>query len=153
MANTFTQLRVQIVFAVLGRENMVKETHRLEVEKYITGVIQKRNHKMLAIYCMPDHLHMFIGLHPGQSISKLVEEVKRTSQKFINSQKWMAFKFQWQRGYGAFSYSKSHTDSVVKYILNQPEHHKKKTFKEEYQEMLHKLDIKYNQEYLFEFYD
>ena len=102
---------------------------------------------------MPDHLHMFIGLHPGQSISKLVEEVKRTSQKFINSQKWMAFKFQWQRGYGAFSYSKSHTDSVVKYILNQPEHHKKKTFKEEYQEMLHKLDIKYNQEYLFEFYD
>ena len=153
MANTFTQLRVQIVFAVLGRENMVKETHRLEVEKYITGVIQKRNHKMLAIYCMPDHLHMFIGLHPGQSISKLVEEVKRTSQKFINSQKWMAFKFQWQRGYGAFSYSKSHTDSVVKYILNQPEHHKKKTFKQEYQEMLHKLDIKYNQEYLFEFYD
>jgi len=153
MANTYTQLRIQIVFAVNGKEKMIPSKYREEVEKYITTTIQNRNHKLLAIYCMPDHIHIFIGLNPVQSISKLVEEIKKASQKFINSKPWMPFSFEWQRGYGAFSYSKSQTDAVVKYILNQEEHHKKKTFKEEYLDLLRKLDIDFEEKYLFEFYN
>lgn len=153
MANTYTQLRIQLVFAVQGREKLIPKDHRMEVEKYITGLIQKRMHKLLAIYCMPDHIHIFIGLHPAQSISKLVEEVKISSRKFIKKQPWMPFDFAWQRGYGAFSYSKSQTDAVVRYVLNQETHHQKKTFREEYLEILRKLDIDFEEQYLFEFYE
>ena len=153
MPNTFTQLRVQIIFAVQGREKLIPKQHRERVEKYITGIIQKRHHKLLAIFCMPDHLHILIGLHPAQSISKLVEETKKASRNFIKEQSWMPFDFEWQKGYGAFSYSKSQTDAVVKYILNQEEHHKKRTFREEYLDILNKLDIKFEEKYLFEFYD
>ncbi len=152
MANTYTQLKIHLVFAVMGRENMIPETHHTEVEKYITGIVQNRQHKMLAIYCMPDHIHIFIGLHPAQSISKLVEEIKKASQTYINQQPWMPFNFKWQRGYGAFSYSKSQTNAVVKYILNQPKHHKKKSFRDEYLEMLRKFDVDFDEKYLFEFY-
>ncbi len=153
MANTYTQLRIQIVFAVKGREKMVSKVYKDQVEKYITGVIQNRAHKLLAIYCMPDHIHILAGWHPAQSISKLVEEIKKSSKTFINNQPWMPFNFEWQRGYGAFSYSKSQTDTVVKYILNQEEHHRKKTFREEYIDMLTDAEIDFDEKYLFEFYD
>jgi len=153
MADTYTQLRVHIVFSVFGRDNLIQKQHRQEVEKYITGLIQKRRHKLLAIYCMPDHIHIFLGWHPAQSISVLVEQTKKLSKAFINDKQWMKFRFDWQRGYGAFSYSKSQTDAVVKYILNQEQHHKKRTFKEEYLDLLNKFEIDYKEEYLFEFYE
>jgi len=153
MANTYTQIRIQLVFATEGRNNMIPKNHKDQVEKYINGILEKRKHKLLAIYCMPDHIHILIGLHPEQSISQLVEQTKKISKRFINEQEWMPFDFQWQRGYGAFSYSKSQTDQVVKYILNQEEHHKSKTFKEEYLDMLRKAEIDFDTRYLFEFYE
>ncbi len=153
MANTFTQLRTHIIFAVKKRESMIPKQHREQVQKYITGLIQKRKHKLLAIFCMPDHIHIFIGQQPAQSISDLVEEIKTASTKFIKKQKWMPFVFAWQRGYGAFSHSKSQTDIVVNYVLNQEEHHKKKTFREEYISILEKLEVEFEEKYLFEFYD
>jgi len=153
MANTYTQIRIQLVFATEGRNNMIPKNHKDQVEKYINGILEKRKHKLLAIYCMPDHIHILIGLHPEQSISQLVEQTKKISKRFINEQEWMPFDFQWQRGYGAFSYSKSQTDQVVTYILNQEEHHKSKTFKEEYLDMLRKVEIDFDTRYLFEFYE
>jgi len=132
---------------------MIPKEHKDQVEKYFTGLVQKRKHKMLAIYCMPDHIHIFIGWHPAQSISDLVEQVKTASCKFIKKQSWMPFDFAWQGGYGGFSYSKSQTDAVVKYVLNQEHHHKKRTFREEYLEFLEKFEIEYDEKYLFEFYD
>jgi len=153
MANTYTQLYIQIVFAVKGKEHMIPKAHKEDVHRYMTGVIQQRKHKLLAIHCMPDHVHIFIGYHPPQAIPDLVNDIKTTSTKFIKKQPWMPFAFSWQVGYGAFSYSRSHIDAVVKYILNQEEHHKKRTFKEEYLDMLQKFDVDYNEQYLFEFYD
>jgi REP element-mobilizing transposase RayT len=150
MANTFTQLYIQVVFAVQGRQNLISKQHKEELHKYITGIVQKRNHKMLAVNCMPDHTHIFIGIKPVQSISDLVRDIKTNSSTFITDKKIVKSKFNWQEGYGAFSYSHSHIDSVVKYVLNQEEHHRKKTFKEEYLEFLQKFDIEYDPKYLFE---
>jgi len=153
MANAYTQIYLQLVFVVEGRENMIPKAHRASVEKYITGVVQKRKHKMLAISCMPDHTHLFIGYNPAQALPDLVSETKTAATKFIKKQPWMPFAFSWQRGYGGFSYSRSHIDAVVKYILNQEEHHKKRTFREEYLDMLEKFEVAYDDRYLFEFYD
>ena len=142
MANTFTQLYVQLVFAPKGREKLIPQQYKELVQQYITGVIQdkRRNHKLLAINCMSDHIHIFIGLHPSQSISDLVSIIKTSSSKFIKRQEWMPFEFGWQDGYGAFTYSRSHIDAVVQYIANQEEHHKKRTFKEEYIDFLNKFE-------------
>jgi len=153
MANTYTQLYIQMVFAVKGREHLIPKEYKEDVHRYITGVIQQRKHKLLAIHCMPDHAHVFIGYHPTQTLRDLVSEIKTASTKYIKKQPWMPFDFSWQVGYSAFSYSRSHIDKVVKYILNQEEHHKKRTFKEEYLDMLQKFDIDYNEQYVFEFYD
>ncbi len=153
MANTYTQLYIQIIFAVKGRQNLIPQKHKADVYRYITGVIQKRKHKLLAINGMQDHIHIFLGWHPSQSISDLVNNIKTASTKHIKEQDWMPFAFSWQIGYGAFSYSRSHIDAVVKYILNQEEHHKKRTFREEYLDFLNKFDIPFEEQYLFEFYD
>ncbi len=153
MPNTYTQLLTQLVFAVKGRQNMIMEPERNEIEKYICGTASNKKHKPLAIYCMPDHMHFLIGLNPNQSISDFVKEIKISSNNFINDNHLTNQKFAWQEGYGAFSYSRSAIDSVVKYILNQKEHHKKKTFKQEYIEFLKKFEIEYDEKYLFEFYD
>ena len=153
MANTYTQLYIQIVFSVKGREHMIPKQYKDDVYKYVTGVIQQRKHKLLAINGMPDHVHIFIGLHPSQSLSDLVEETKTAATKYIKKQSWMKYDFSWQRGFGAFSYSRSHIDRVVKYIANQEEHHKKRTFREEYLDMLQKFDIEYDERYVFEFFD
>lgn len=153
MANTYTQLYVQFVFSVKGRENLIKEKFRDELEKVICGIINKHNCKTYAIYCNPDHTHIFVGLHPTISVSKLMEQVKSGSSNWLNEKKYIKGKFSWQDGYGAFTYSKSHIDSVVKYILNQPEHHKKQSFREEYLNFLNKFDVDYDPKYLFEWDD
>jgi putative transposase len=150
MANTFTQLYIQFVFAVQGRANLIPKQHKEELHKYISGIVKERKHKMLAINCMPDHTHIFIGMKPIQSISDLMRDIKTNSSIFISDKKFVRGKFHWQEGYGAFSYSHSHIDSVVKYVLNQEEHHRKKTFKEEYLEFLKKFEIEYDDRYLFE---
>ncbi len=153
MANTYTQLYIQYVFAVKGRENMIPKVHKEQVHQYMTGVLTKRKHKMLKVNCMPDHCYLFVGQHPAQSFSDLAEDVKIASSKFIKKQKWMPFNFAWQKGFGAFSYSRSHIDAVIKYIDNQEEHHKKRSFREEYLDLLNKFDVAYEDQYLFDFYD
>ncbi|MEO8239516.1 MAG: IS200/IS605 family transposase [Flavobacterium sp.] len=150
MANTYSQIYVQIVFAVKGRENLIKKENREELHKFITGIISNRGQKLLAIFAMPDHVHILIGMKPNLSISDLVRDIKAGSSKFINDNKWINIKFNWQEGYGAFSYSKSHLDNVIKYILNQEENHKKQTFKEEYLSFLEKFEIEYDEKYLFD---
>ena len=153
MANTYSQLYVQIVFAVKGRENVITEKNRMELEKYICGIINNKKSKPLSIYCNPDHLHVLIGFHPAISVSDITRDIKANSSRFINDKKLIKGKFQWQDGFGAFTYSKSQIDAVAKYILNQPIHHKKNTFKKEYLEMLSKSEIEYDERYLFEWYD
>ena len=153
MANTYTQLYIQIVFSVKGRENLIKESFRDELEKIICGIISKQNCKTYAIYCNPDHTHLFVGIHPTISVSKLMEQVKTGSSNWLNSKQYIVGKFSWQDGYGAFSYSKSHIDKVVKYVLNQSEHHKKQSFRDEYMSFLNKFEMDYDPKYLFEWYE
>lgn len=150
MANTYSQIYIQIVFAVKGRENLISKENREELHKFITGIVSNRDQKLLAIFAMPDHVHIFLGMKPSISISDLVRDIKAGSSKFINDSKWINRKFNWQEGFGAFSYSRSHIDNVVKYILNQEEHHNKKTFREEYLDFLEKFEIEYDQKYVFE---
>ncbi len=153
MANTYTQVYVQIIFAVQGRYNLISGKIREKVEKYICGIVSNKHSKPLAIYCNPDHTHILIGLHPSVSISDMARDIKANSSRWINEQKWIPGKFRWQEGFGAFTYSKSQIDAVVNYILNQPEHHKKRTFKEEYVEFLKKFEIEYDEQYLFTWVD
>jgi len=153
MANTYTQLYIQIVLTVKGRQNILPEKHKEEIHKYITGVIQNRNHKLTGINSVPDHIHIFIGYKPSQSLPELVRDIKANSSKFINENHWIAGKFEWQSGYGAFSYLHSHIERVIKYIANQEEHHKKSSFREEYLKLLHKFDIQYDDKYLFNWID
>ncbi len=150
MANTYTQIYIQIVFSVKGRESLILKQHQEALHKYITGIVQNRDQKLLAVFCMPDHTHLLVGMKSAISLSDLVRDVKAGSSKFINDNRWIAGKFNWQEGFGAFSYSKSQIDTVVKYILNQEKHHKTKTFKEEYIEFLKKFEIDYNEKYLFD---
>jgi len=153
MANTYTQLYVQFVFSVKGRENLIKEKFRDELEKVMCGIVTEHKSKTYVIYCNPDHTHIFVGLHPTISVSKLIEQVKSGSSNWLNEKKYIAGKFSWQDGYGAFTYSKSQIDNVVKYILNQSEHHKKQSFREEYLSFLNKFEIDYDSKYLFDWYN
>jgi len=153
MANTYTQLYIQFVFAVKGRENLIKESFRDELEKVMCGIISNHKCKTYAIYCNTDHTHLFIGMHPTIAPSQLMEQVKSGSSNRLNEKKFIPGKFYWQDGYGAFTYSKSHIDKVVKYVLNQPEHHKKQSFKDEYLSFLKNFDLDYDPKYLFEWYD
>lgn len=151
MANTFSQIYLQFVFAVKHRESLIARKHKEELHKYITGLVQNRKCKMLAVHCMPDHAHLFVGWKPTILISDFVKEIKVESNEFINDKKWTNGKLGWQEGYGIFSYSHSHIDAVVKYILNQEIHHQRKSFKQEYQDFLKKFDIPYEEKYLFKF--
>ena len=153
MPNTYSQLYIQIVFAVKGRQNFIIEPYREELQKYITGIVQKLDQKMYAIYCMPDHTHLLVSMKPDLAISDLTGKVKSNSSSWLKKRFTSLSSFAWQEGFGAFSYSKSQAHNVVNYILNQPEHHKKKTFKQEYIEFLEKFEIDYDEKYLFEFYD
>ncbi|NCS90604.1 MAG: transposase [Ignavibacteria bacterium CG1_02_37_35] len=150
MAGTFSQIYIQVVFAVKGRENLIREHWKDELHKYISGIIKGKVQKSIIVNGMPDHIHAFIGLRPAMAISDLVRDIKNNSSNFINDKKYVQGKFSWQEGYGAFSYSHSHIDRVYNYILNQEAHHKKKSFKEEYFDLLKKFEIDYNEKYLFE---
>jgi putative transposase len=150
MPGTFSQIYIQVVFAVRGRDSLIDLSWEEELYKYITGIVQNKEQKMLAINGMPDHIHFLIGLKPSCCLSELVREVKKSSNDFINDKKLCKHKFYWQEGYGAFSYSHSNLSNVITYIMNQKEHHQKKSFKEEYVDFLNKFEIAHKQEYLFE---
>ncbi|HRN42886.1 MAG TPA: IS200/IS605 family transposase [Vicingus sp.] len=149
--STYSQLYIQVVFAVKNRQALIKEDWEERLYQYITGIVQSKGQKMLAINGVSNHIHIFINIKPSCSIADLVREIKKSSNKFINENKFTPFKFQWQEGYGVFSYSHSHIDRVAKYVMNQKEHHRKKTFKEEYMEMLQKMNVDYDNKYLFDF--
>jgi len=149
MANTYTQIYIQIVFAVENRISLITDQWREQLHKYITGIIQNHSHKLIAINSMADHIHIFIGMKPIQALSDLLQDIKEYSSKWINANKFVMGHFNWQAGYGAFSYSHSHIDSVVKYIQNQKRHHQKKTFKQEYIEFLDKFHVEYDDRYIF----
>jgi putative transposase len=151
MANSFSQIYLQFVFAVQNRQSLITKEHKEELHKYVTALVQNRKAKMLAINCMPDHIHLFVGFKPTILISDFVKEIKVESNEFINNKKWLKGKFNWQEGYGVFSYSHSHIDAVVKYVLNQEAHHQKKTFKQEYLELLEKFEIPFEERFLFDF--
>ena len=153
MANTYTQIYVQIVFAVKGIKNLIAETHRDDIEKYICGIINNNKSKPLAIYCNPDHIQVLIGMNPSLSISDLVRDIKANSSRWINKNHWISDEFRWQDGYGAFTYSKSQLDKIITYILRQPEHHQKLSFKQEYLEFLKIYEIEFEERYLFEWYE
>jgi REP element-mobilizing transposase RayT len=149
MANTYTQLYIHCVFAVKYRASMLQAPWDEEVRRYITGIIQNAGHKMIAINNVADHLHLFVGLHPTDSVSKLMQLVKGDSSEFINKQGWTRSRFSWQEGYGAFSHSRSQVSAVAGYIAAQQEHHRKKTFQEEYRKMLTDFGIAFDEQYLF----
>ena len=149
MANTYTQIHIQAVFTVQNRECIINKPWKDELYKYITGIVQNNNHKLLAINGMPDHLHIFFGMRPVQSLSDLMQQVKEDSSKWINKRKFLPCKFSWQEGYGAFSYGKSQIRQVIQYIERQEEHHKKKTFLQEYKEFLDVFGVEYDERYIF----
>lgn len=153
MPNTYTQLYIHIVFAVKHREALIIEAIRERIEKYITGIVNGKKQKLYAIYIMPNHLHLLVSINPDTAISDLVRTIKSESTKYINDNKLTKSKFYWQEGFGAFSYSKSQTKNVIEYILNQPEHHRTKSFKEEYVDFLQKFEIEYDDKYLFDWID
>jgi putative transposase len=149
MANTYTQLHIQLVFAVKYRAALIQKEWKERLHQYITGVFQQNEHKMLQINSMPDHIHIFIGMRPHQSISSLVQNVKSESNKWVNENKFCRSVFAWQEGFGAFSYSKTHVPDVIRYIQNQEAHHKKETFLNEYKKMLKAFEVEYDERYIF----
>ncbi len=148
MANTYTQMYVQVVFAVQNRVSLIQPTWKDELYKYITGIVQNNKHKLIAINGMPNHIHVFIGYKPHQLLPDLLQDIKGSSSRWINKNSFSQGLFRWQESYGAFSYSYSHIDRVVKYIINQEQHHKKKTFREEYIEFLTKFNIDFDERYI-----
>ena len=153
MANTFSQMYVQLVFAVKHREYLITSKYKELLEKYMCGIIKNNNCKPLAIYCNPDHVHILVGLHPTISVSDLTRDIKACSSKFINQNKWIQGLFRWQDGFGSFTYSKRELDGIVRYILNQAEHHRKKSFHEEYLAFLEEYGIDYDMRYVFDWVD
>lgn len=149
MANTYTQIHLHLVFAVKYRDGVIGKEWKDKLYKYITGIIQANKHKLLVINGMPDHIHILVGLRPTQSVSDLLQDIKGSSSKWINDNRLIKGKFEWQEGYGAFSYSASQIDSVVKYINNQEEHHKSRSFREEYLAFLQKFDVEYDERFVF----
>ncbi len=149
MANTYTQIHIQLVFAVQNRASLITDLWKEELYKYMTGIIQNKEHKMLQINSMPDHIHILIGLRPTQGLSDLVKVVKQESTNWINDKKFTPKKFNWQKGFGGFSYTKSDVPRVINYIQNQETHHRKIKFLDEYVEMLRAHEIEYDEKYLF----
>ena len=149
MANTYTQIYIHVVFAIEGRQNLIKPEHNDELQKYISGIISGQQHKLIAINNLPDHLHLSIGMPPDSSLSDPVRSVKAGSSKFINEKHWVAGRFSWQEGFGAFSHSRSQLGTVIRYIENQQNHHAKKSFQEEYIALLEKFNVDYDPRYIF----
>ncbi len=153
MANTYSQINIHCVFAVKGRENIITKNFREELHRYMSGILKNDGVFPLAVGGWNDHVHVFFELTPDLKISDLIRMLKATSSKWINDNRLVLGKFQWQEGYGAFSYSRSQRDNVINYIMKQEEHHKKRTFREEYLELLKNFEVEYKQEYVFEFYE
>jgi REP element-mobilizing transposase RayT len=149
MANTYTQIHIQTVFAVQGRKCLIDKEWKDELYKYVTGIIHNYGHKVLQINGMPDHVHVLFGFRPTQSLSELMQQVKQDSSAWINRKGFLFDKFSWQAGYGAFSYSKSQLPDIIGYIKNQEEHHRKITFTEEHVELLENFGVEYDQRYIF----
>jgi putative transposase len=150
MANTYTQIYLHIVFAVQNRSSLIHPEWRDELYKYITGIVKKNGHKLIAINGISNHLHLAIGYKPHQLIPDLLQDIKGDSSKWINNKKFVKGRFNWQAGYGAFSFSHSQIDAVVKYIANQEKHHTRKSFREEYLELLKKYEIVFDEKYILE---
>ncbi|MHB9012617.1 MAG: IS200/IS605 family transposase [Ignavibacteriaceae bacterium] len=148
MANTFTQIYLHLVFAVQNRVSLIQHAWKDELYKYITGITQNNGHKLIAINGMPNHLHIAVGYKPHQLIPDLLQDIKGDSSKWINKKKFVRGRFNWQEGYGAFSFSHPQIDRVVNYINNQEHHHGKKTFREEYIQLLKKYDIPFDEKYI-----
>ncbi|HEY0320232.1 MAG TPA: IS200/IS605 family transposase [Pyrinomonadaceae bacterium] len=151
MANTYTQIYIQVVFAVASRHNLLSKEHKEGLHKYITGIVRNKNQKLIAINSMPDHVHILLGLKPDIALSDLVRDIKSDSTIFIKDRGWIRGRFNWQEGFGAFSYSHSQLDSVIRYIQNQEQHHQRRSFKDEYLELLKKFNVAYDDKYVFEF--
>ena len=149
MANTYTQIYLHVVFAVSRRACVIAEARREDLQKYITGIVTRKGQKLIAIYSMPDHTHVLVGLKPNIAPSELIGDIKTGSTNHINERKWIGCHFSWQEGYGAFSVSHSHLDRVVKYIRNQPTHHRRKSFQREYLEFLERHRVPYDERYIF----
>jgi putative transposase len=150
MANTYSQIYIQVVFAVAGRENLINSEWRDELYKYITGIVRNHDQKLIAIGGVSDHIHILLGIEPNIKLYDLVKEIKANSSRFINEKRFLRGKFSWQKGFCAFSYSISQLDDVIRYIQNQEEHHKTTSFGSEYRRFLEKYQINYNEEYLFD---
>ena len=150
MSGTYSQIYIHAVFAIKGRENLLHKPWREDVFKYMAGIIREKNQKPIIVQGIEDHVHLFIGIRPTMCISDLVRDIKNNTSKYINDRKLVIGKFSWQEGYGVFSYSHSHLDNVYQYILNQEQHHHKKTFREEYLELLQKFEVEHDEKYLFD---
>jgi len=153
MANTFSQIYIQTVFAVSGRLSLITSDFKEELHKYITGIVQKQGQKLIRINGMSDHLHILIGLKPAMALANLVRDIKSDSSEWVNRKKLARGKFAWQEGYGAFSYGHSQLDTIVRYIMNQEKHHRRRSFKDEYLTLLRKFEVEFKEEYVFQFYD
>ena len=149
MANTYTQIHLHVVFAVEGRQSLIAPEHNDELQKYITGIVSAQRHKLIAINNMPDHLHLLVGLRPDAALSDLVRDIKANSSSFIKAKRWVRGRFSWQEGFGAFSYSRSQLGAVIRYIENQQKHHARKSFREEYKQLLDKFEVEYDPRYVF----
>ncbi len=150
MAGTYSQIYIQVVFAVKGRRNLLMDSWRQDVFKYMSGIIEAKKQKPIIINGVKDHVHLFIGIVPSGSLSDIVRDVKNNSTNFINSQNYLPERFSWQEGFGAFSYGRSQIDRVYQYILNQEKHHRNQSFKIEYLNLLRKFGVDYNEKYLFD---
>jgi len=150
MANTYTQIYIHIVFAVQGRQNLIPKVNKEELHKYISGIIRNKKQKLIAINSMPDHVHILVGMTPNVALSDLVRDIKSNSSRFINEKEWVRGKFNWQEGFGAFSYSHSQLHAVSNYIQNQEKHHSIKPFREEYLEILRRFNVEYDTKYVFD---
>src|ERR1041384_7083136 len=149
MANTYSQIYLQIVFAVEGRQSLIRKEHKEELHKYLTGIVTERRQKLLAVHCMPDHSHILIGLRPSIALSDLVHDIKIASANFVNGKRWVVGRFSWQEGFGAFSYGHSQLTRIIRYIRDQEQHHAKLTFREEYLRFLKKYEIEHEERYIF----
>ena len=153
MADTYSQLNIHCVFAVKGREHIITANFRDELHRYMAGILNHDGSYSLAVNGSKDHVHAFFELKPSLAVADQMRMLKATSSKWINDHRFVRGKFAWQEGYGAFSYSRSQRDSVINYIINQEEHHKNVTFKEEYLRILTQFEIPFDNRYIFEFYD
>jgi REP element-mobilizing transposase RayT len=153
MANTYSQIYIQVVFAVKHRKCLIQPEWEDELYKFISGIVRKKEQKLIAVNGMPDHIHFLLGMKPACCLSDLVREVKKSSNEFINEKKFSPFKFDWQVGFGAFSYGQSQLDMVIAYIAGQKQHHRKQTFREEYIGLLKKFNIEHEEQFLFDWLD